>query len=115
MVYVALQVLLCPTKKQELPLVSALEELVRTKVAKLVVIDLVAQEYERNKEEVANKTAKRLSQEFKQVKAVVSEFAKKNKAQTIEVLNDINARLLLTDANYATINRVERLIESAEK
>ncbi len=41
---------------------------------------------------------------------------KKNKAQTIEVLNDINARLpLLTDANYATINRVERLIESAEK
>ena len=104
------------TKKQELPLVSALEELVRTKVAKLVVIDLVAQEYERNKEEVANKTAKRLSQEFKQVKAVVSEFAKKNKAQTIEVLNDINARLpLLTDANYATINRVERLIESAEK
>ena len=27
------------TKKQELPLVSALEELVRTKVAKLVVID----------------------------------------------------------------------------
>lgn len=36
------------TKKQELPLVSALErELVRTKVAKLVVIDLVAQEYER--------------------------------------------------------------------
>ena len=37
------------TKKQELPLVSALEELVRTKVAKLVVIDLVAQEYERNK------------------------------------------------------------------
>lgn len=88
------------TKKQELPLVSALEELVRTKVAKLVVIDLVAQEYERNKEEVANKTAKRLSQEFKQVKAVVSEFAK-NKAQTIEVLNDINARLpLLTDANF---------------
>ncbi|MGS4869442.1 hypothetical protein [Acinetobacter baumannii] len=54
-----------------------MEELVRTKVAKLVVIDLVAQEYERNKEEVANKTAKRLSQEFKQVKAVVSEFAKK--------------------------------------
>lgn len=29
------------------------------------------------KKEVANKTAKRLSQEFKQVKAVVSEFAKK--------------------------------------
>ena len=33
------------TKKQELPLVSALVALVRTKAAMLVVIDLVAQEY----------------------------------------------------------------------
>lgn len=104
------------TKKQELQLVSALEELVSAGTVKLVVIDLVAQEYERNKEDVANKTAKRLSQEFKQVKAVVSEFAKENKAQTIDVLNDINARLpLLTDANYVTIHRVERLIESAKR
>ena len=104
------------TKKQELPLVIALEELVRTETAKLVVIDLVAQEYERNKEQVANKTAKRLSQEFKQVKAIISEFADKDRAQTIDVLNDINARLpLLTAANYATIFRVEKLIESAEK
>lgn len=104
------------TKKQELPLVLALEELVRTDIANLVVIDLVAQEYERNKEQVANKTAKRLSQEFKQVKAIISEFANKDKAQTIDVLNDINARLpLLTAANYATIFRVERLIEAAEK
>ncbi|GAF55080.1 hypothetical protein JCM18901_698 [Psychrobacter sp. JCM 18901] len=65
---------------------------------------------------MANKTAKRLSQEFKQVKAIISEFADKDRAQTIDVLNDINARLpLLTAANYATIFRVEKLIESAEK
>ena len=104
------------TKKQDLPLVSALEEMVGSGVITLVVTDLVAEEYERNKEDVANKTAKRLSQEFKQVKAVVSEFADDKKAETIEVLNDINARLpLLTDANYVTIHRVEKLIESAEK
>ncbi|ENP8454821.1 DUF4935 domain-containing protein [Photobacterium damselae] len=103
------------TKKQDLALVSALEELVETDVVKLVVTDLVAEEYERNKEDVANKTARRLSQEFKQVKAVVSEFASANQEQTLEVLNDINARLpLLTDANYSTINRVEKLIQSAE-
>lgn len=104
------------TKKQELPLVSALEELVDAGTAKLVVTNLVAEEYERNKEDVANKTARRLSQEFKQVKAVVREFADETQEQAIEVLNDINARLpLLTDANYATIHRVEKLIESAEQ
>lgn len=103
------------TKKQDLALVSALEELVDTDAVKLVVTDLVTEEYERNKEDVANKTARRLSQEFKQVKAVVSEFASANQEQTLEVLNDINARLpLLTDANYSTINRVEKLIQSAE-
>lgn len=85
-------------------------------MAKLVVTDLVAEEYERNKEDVANKTARRLSQEFKQLKDVVREFAGENQEQTIEVLNDIHARLpLLTDANYTTIHRVEKLIESAER
>jgi hypothetical protein len=104
------------TKKSDIPLVSALEELVNSNVVTLVVPDLVIAEYERNKEDVANKTTKRLSQEFKQVKAVVSEFAGENQASTLEVLDDINARLpLLTDANYVTINRVEKLIDSANK
>jgi hypothetical protein len=104
------------TKKQELVLVAALEEMVDAGIAKLVVTDLVEEEYERNKEDVANRTARRLSQEFKQVKAVVSEFAGENQERTIEVLNDINARLpLLTAANYTTIHRVEKLIESAKR
>jgi hypothetical protein len=102
------------TKRSDLPLVSALEELLGSNSVKLALTDLVIEEYERNKECVAKKTAQRLSQEFKQVKAVVNEFAGEKKAETIDVLNDINARLpLLTDANYATIHRVERLIESA--
>jgi len=93
---------------------SALEELVSSNSVKLVLADLVIDEYERNKESVAKKTAQRLSQEFKQVKAVVNEFAGEKQGATIDVLNDINARLpLLTEANYATIHRVERLIESA--
>lgn len=102
------------TKRGDLPLLSALEELVSAKRVELVLADLVVEEYERNKENVAKKTAQRLSQEFKQVKAVVNEFGGENQAATIDVLNDINARLpLLTDANYATIHRVERLIEYA--
>lgn len=104
------------TKKNDLPLIYALEELVASGVIKLVIPYLIVEEYERNKEDVANKTAKRLSQEFKQVKAVVSEFANDKQAEIIEVLNDINARLpLLTDASYVTIHRIDKLIESAEK
>lgn len=91
-------------KRNDLPLVSALEELTGSKSIKLILADLVIEEYERNKECVAKKTAQRLSQEFKQVKAVVNEFAGEKQVQTMEVLNDINAKLpLLTDANYATI------------
>lgn len=104
------------TKKNDLPLVSALEELVASKMVTLVIADLVIIEYERNKENVANRTAKRLSQEFKQVKAIVNEFAEEKKLETLEVLDDINARLpLLTDASYNTIQRVEKLINDATK
>lgn len=103
------------TKRNNLPLVSALEALINSNNVKLVLADLIVEEYQRNQEDVAKRTAKRLSQEFKQVKAVVREFANEKQAEIIEVLNDINARLpLLTDANYATIHRVEKLIESAK-
>ncbi len=44
------------TKRSDLPLVSALEELVSSNSVKLVLADLVIDEYERNKESVAKKT-----------------------------------------------------------
>lgn len=103
-------------KKNDLPLVAALEELTRSDRVTLVIPDLIIAEYERNKERMATQTAKRLSHEFKQVKAVVSEFADEGKHDALAVLSDINARLpLLTDANYVTINRVEKLIDCANK
>jgi len=80
-------------RRGDLPLVSALEELVDSNNVKLVLVDQVVEEYERNKEDVAKKTAKRLSHEFKQVKAMVSEFANEKQAETIEVLNDVLCEL----------------------
>lgn len=102
------------TRKNDLPIVSALEELTSSKCIKLVIPDLVMNEYEKNKDDVANKTVKRLSYEFKQVKNIVNEFATDKKQQAIDVLNDVSSRLpLLSEANYSTINRVEKLIEDA--
>ena len=104
------------TRKSDLPIVSALEDLTSSGAIRLVVVDIVVAEYDRNKGEVAEKTRKRLSQEFKQVRSVVAEFGGKDKDKAVEILNEVNSRLpLLSEANYVTISRVEKLIESALK
>jgi|SRR5690606_35133354 len=104
------------TRKADLPIVSALEELVSAGSVQLVIPDLVITEFERNKDDVAEKTRRRLSQEFKQVRSVVEEFGGSNKTHAIEVLKEVGSRLpLLSEANYATISRVERLLEASAK
>ena len=102
------------TRRNDLPVVSALEELTSSGMIKLIIPDLVIAEFNRNKKDVADKTRKRLSHEFKQVKNAVSEFGGEQKEQAIEVLNEVNSRLpLLSETNYATISRVEKLIETS--
>jgi len=104
------------TRKSYLPIVSALEDLTSSGTVRLVVLDIVASEYDRNKDEVADKTRKRLSQEFKLVRSVVDEFGGKDKDKAVEVLNEVNSRLpILSEANHATIHRVENLINAAFK
>lgn len=102
------------TRKNDLPVVAALESLVATGLVKLVIPSLIIDEYDRNKGDVADKTRKRLSQEFKQVKNVIDEFGGAEKDKAIEILNDVNARLpLLSEANYGTISRIEALINES--
>lgn len=102
------------TRRNDLPVVSALEELTSSGMIRLVISDLVIAEFNRNKKDVADKTRKRLSHEFKQVRNALSEFGGEQKEQAIEVLNEVNSRLpLLSETNYATISRVEKLIETS--
>jgi hypothetical protein len=104
------------TRKSDLPIVSALEELVSAGSVALVIPDIVLSEFDRNKDDVAEKTRRRLSQEFKLVRSVVEEFGGDNKWNAIEVLKEVGSRLpLLSEANYATISRVEHLIENSLK
>ena len=101
------------TRKSDLPIVSAIEELASSGMVSLVIPDLVIIEFERNKDDIADKTRKRLSHEFKQVRNAVTEFGSEQKEQALEVLNEVSSRLpLLSEANYATISRVEKLIDS---
>ena len=62
------------TRKNDLPIVVALESLVSSGTIQLVVPILIADEYNRNKDSVADKTRMRLSSEFIQVKNIVKEF-----------------------------------------
>jgi len=102
------------TNRKDLPIVSALEDLTESGTVQLLVTDLVIAEFNRNKDNVADKTRKRLSQEFKIVKNIVSEFGGEQKEQAVDVLNEVNMKLpLLSEANYATISRVEKLIEES--
>jgi hypothetical protein len=96
--------------------VSALEELVSVDSVRLVFPNLVVSEFTRNKDDVAEKTRRRLSQEFKRVRNVVEEFGGENARHAIETLKEVGSRLpLLSEANYATISRVEELIANSLK
>jgi len=102
------------TKKSGYHIVSAIEALTLSGMINLVIPDIVITEFEKNKDEAANRTRKRLSHEFKQVKSVVTEFGNEQKEQAIEVLEEVSSRLpLLSEANYATISRVEALIAAS--
>lgn len=102
------------SKKSELPILAAIEYLVAQGIVRLLVPDLVKEEYEQNKDRVANQTRQRLSQECKLVKEVVESFGGENKQQAIDIINDVNHRLpILSEANYMTIDRVEALFVNA--
>ena len=102
------------THRKDLPIVSALEELTKTGAVKLLVLDLIISEFDRNKKDIADKARRRLSQEFKIVKDIVSEFGGDQKEQAVAVLNEVNMKLpRLSEVNCATISRIEKLIEES--
>jgi hypothetical protein len=102
------------SKKSELQILSTIEYLVEQGSIKLLIPGLVKDEYERNKDRVANQTRQRLTQECKLVSDIVESFGGVNKQEAINVINDVKHRLpILSEANYMTIARVEALFTHA--
>lgn len=102
------------SKKSEIPVLAAIEYLVSGGIVRLLVPALVREEFERNKDRVANQTRQRLSQECKLVKEIVESFGGENKQQALDVISDVSHRLpILSEANYMTIDRVEVLFRGA--
>lgn len=102
------------SKKSEIPILGLIEYLVDREIITLLVPDLVKEEYERNKDRVANQTRQRLTQECKLVREIVEAFGGADKLQAINTIDDVKHRLpILSEANYMTINRVEGLFAKA--
>jgi hypothetical protein len=102
------------SKKSDLPILAAIEYLTGQGVIRLLLPNVVREEFQRNKDRVANQTRQRLSQECKVVKELVESFGGENKHQAISIINDVNHRLpILSEASYMTINRIEALFSGA--
>lgn len=102
------------SKKSDLPILATIEYLVEQESIKLLIPNLVKDEYERNKDRVANQTRQRLTQECKLVSDIVESFGGVNKQEAINVINDVKHRLpILSEANYMTIDRVEALFKNS--
>lgn len=102
------------SKKSEMRTLAAIEYLVEQGVVAVLLPTLVQEEFERNKDRVADQTRKRLSQECKLVKEVLASFGGEGKQQAIAAIDDVNHRLpILSEANHMTIARVEALFAKA--
>lgn len=102
------------SKKSELPILSAIEYIVANGTAKLLLPDIVREEFERNKDRVADKTRQRLNRECDLVSEIIKSFGGDKKQDAIDVISDVRHRLpILSEANLITIDRVEELFEGA--
>jgi hypothetical protein len=102
------------SKKSEARTLAAIDFLVSEGTVALLLPVLVKDEFERNKDRVADQTRRRLSQECKLVREIVEAFGGAGKDQAIEVINDVNHRLpILSEANQMTIAQVEGLFSRA--
>jgi hypothetical protein len=102
------------SQKAELPMLTALEHLVEDGVIKLLVPQLVREEFERNKDRVIETTRKRITSEIRVVKGVLESFGGDGKVAALDAIDDINHRLpILSEATQATVNRVTKLFDLA--
>ncbi|ETF00526.1 hypothetical protein W822_22540 [Advenella kashmirensis W13003] len=104
------------SKKAELPMLTALEHLITDGVIKILLPDLVRTEYERNKDKVAEASRKRLTSECKLVRGVIEAFGGRGKQAALDAIDDVNHKLpILSEANFASANRVIELFRSASE
>lgn len=95
-------------------ILSALEELIRTRDVELLLPRTVVDEFGRNKARVIEESCRSLSSTLKRVKEAVEKFGDpRKKVMVLRQLNDVDHRLpTLGETAVGTIKRVEELFTS---
>lgn len=102
------------SQKGELPMLTALEQLLQDGAINILLPDLVRLEFERNKDKVIEATRKRLTGEFRAVRGVIESVGGDGTEAVLETLNELNHRLpILTEATNSTVERVVILFDAA--
>ena len=97
--------------------IIALEEIEKSGKAKILVPQIIIDEFNRNKDRIIESGRQRMTQEFKKVRKVIEEYcSKENKQLVIEGLDDVNHRLpIIADKVIESVGRIEGIFSRAEK
>lgn len=101
---------------RELPLVSALEELIRAGSIELLVPEIVAAEFARNKDRVAQDARNSFKTHIRLAREAVNRYAPdESRAATLMALDDVDHEIYSRGDNVSgTMVAIERLLKTAE-
>jgi predicted nucleic acid-binding protein len=102
---------------RELPVITALEELIQGGVIKLVVPEIVASEFARNRDRIAEEARAGFKTHIRLAREAVNRYgADESKAATLAALHDVDHEIHSRgDAVSGTMGRIELLLNTAER
>ncbi len=97
------------------PVISAIEDLTRTREVELVAPSTVLDEFERNKSRVVEAARRSLQSHFRLVREAVSRFAdSSSKAETLKALEEVDYKIgIKAEVVTDSIDRIEKLLKNA--
>lgn len=102
---------------RELPVITALEELLRGNDVKLLVPEIVATEFGRNRERVAEEARASFKTHIRLAREAVNRYGPQDtKAATLAALNDVDHEIHNRgDAVSGTMHRIDAMLAAAER
>lgn len=96
------------------PVISALEDLAKSRQIELIVPQIVIDEFDHNRARVVEETQRSLQSHFRLVREAVNRFAEEEyKEETLDALNEVDHRIVTKgEAVYDSISRIDKLLKS---
>lgn len=101
---------------KQAPVVGVIEEMVRRKLIELIVPSIVLDEFRRNRQRVANESAKSLASQIRLVKDAVGKVGgdKRRTRAVLSHLDEVNHKIpMVGGVAAATLDRIEKLLAAS--